>query len=37
MSLNRIVTTIVQLSLWAPIIWAITMAVGESKNLKQNK
>jgi len=33
--MNRLITTIVQLSLWAPIIWAISMAVGESKNLNK--
>lgn len=35
--MNRIITSIVQLALWAPIIFAITLAVGESKNLKRNK
>jgi hypothetical protein len=32
--MNRLITTIVQLALWAPIIWAITLAVGEQKGMK---
>jgi hypothetical protein len=33
--MNRLVTTIVQLAIWTPIIYAITLAVGESKNIKK--
>jgi hypothetical protein len=33
--MNRLITTIVQLALWAPIIWAISMAIGESKEMKK--
>lgn len=33
--MNRILTTLVQLMLWAPIIWGITLAIGENKKLNK--
>jgi hypothetical protein len=33
--MNRIVTTLVQLMLWAPIVFAVALAVGESKKLNK--
>jgi ABC-type spermidine/putrescine transport system permease subunit II len=32
--MNRLLTTLVQLMLWAPIIFAITLAVNEQKREK---
>ena len=32
--MNRLITTIVQLALWAPIFWAISLAVAEQKRMK---
>ena len=37
MTLNRLITSLVQLMLWAPIIFAITLAVNEQKQLKNKK
>jgi ABC-type spermidine/putrescine transport system permease subunit II len=33
--MNRLITTLVQLMLWAPIVFAITLAVNESKKLNK--
>ena len=31
----RVMTTLVQLMLWAPIIFGVTLAVGESKKINK--
>jgi hypothetical protein len=37
MTLNRLLTTAVQLMLWLPIAFAIKLAYDEQKKIKKNK
>jgi ABC-type spermidine/putrescine transport system permease subunit II len=36
-SVNRMITSLVQLFLWLPILFAIKLAYNEQKNLKRKK
>jgi hypothetical protein len=33
--MNRLITTLVQLMLWAPIVLAVTLAVNEQKRMEK--